>query len=81
MATQAGVSPDKPYLDPCLPGGLRDAVARDNRTLHLRGQGDWNRCRQAVRPFLGLHNGTMSLGGVYQVGGVEGAGVTGCWRR
>lgn len=51
--------------------GLSDAVARDNRSVHLRGQGDWNRCLQAVRPLLGLHNGTMSLGGVYQVGGVQ----------
>uniref|UniRef100_H3C908 Ectonucleoside triphosphate diphosphohydrolase 7 n=1 Tax=Tetraodon nigroviridis TaxID=99883 RepID=H3C908_TETNG len=45
-----GLSPDTPYPDPCLPAGLRDAVARGNRTLHLRGQGDWSRCLQAVRP-------------------------------
>lgn len=42
-------------------------MVRDNRTLYLRGQGDWRRCREVVRPFLGLHNGTMSPGGVYQV--------------
>lgn len=66
LTTQTGLSADKPYLDPCLPGGLSDTVVRDNRTLYLRGQGDWTRCQEAVRPFLGLHNGTMSPGGVYQ---------------
>lgn len=58
---------DEPLLDPCLPLALSDAVLRDNHTLHLRGLGDWSRCQDAVRPFLGLHNGTMSPGGVYQV--------------
>ncbi|XP_054865566.1 ectonucleoside triphosphate diphosphohydrolase 7-like isoform X2 [Amphiprion ocellaris] len=66
LTTQTGMSEDKPYLDPCLPVGLSDTVTRDNRTLFLRGQGDWTRCQEAVRPFLGLHNGTMSPGGVYQ---------------
>lgn len=66
LTTQTGLSEDKPYLDPCLPLSLSDTVVRDNRTLYLRGQGDWSRCREAVRPFLGLHNGTMSPGGVYQ---------------
>nr|XP_046230255.1 ectonucleoside triphosphate diphosphohydrolase 7-like [Scatophagus argus] len=66
LTMQTGLSEDKPYLDPCLPAGLSDTVVRDNRTLYLRGQGDWTRCQEAVRPFLGLHNGTMSPGGVYQ---------------
>ncbi|KAM8841822.1 ectonucleoside triphosphate diphosphohydrolase 7-like isoform 1-T1 [Synchiropus picturatus] len=66
LTTQAGLSPDAPYLDPCLPPGLSDSVVRANRTLHLRGAGDWARCQRAVQPFLGLHNGTMSPGGVYQ---------------
>ncbi|KAF3688039.1 Ectonucleoside triphosphate diphosphohydrolase 7 [Channa argus] len=66
LTTQTGLSNDKPYLDPCLPVGMSDILARDNHTLYLRGQGDWTRCRDAVRPFLGLHNGTMSPGGVYQ---------------
>ncbi|XP_070771475.1 ectonucleoside triphosphate diphosphohydrolase 7-like [Enoplosus armatus] len=66
LTTQTGLSEDKPYLDPCLPAGLSDSVVRDNHTLYLRGQGDWTRCQEAVRPFLGLHNGTMSPGGVYQ---------------
>ncbi|XP_044047126.1 ectonucleoside triphosphate diphosphohydrolase 7-like [Siniperca chuatsi] len=66
LTTQTGLSEDKPYLDPCLPAGLSDRVVRDNNTLYLRGLGDWTRCQEAVRPFLGLHNGTMSPGGVYQ---------------
>lgn len=64
--SQTGLSPDRPRPDPCLPPGLEVAVATDNRTVHLRGQGDWDRCLRAVRPLLGLHNGTASLGGVYR---------------
>ncbi|TKS68666.1 Ectonucleoside triphosphate diphosphohydrolase 7 [Collichthys lucidus] len=66
LTTQTGLNEDKPYLDPCLPAGLSDTAVRDNNTLYLRGQGDWTRCQEVVRPFLGLHNGTMSPGGVYQ---------------
>uniref|UniRef100_A0A3Q3XCT1 nucleoside-triphosphate phosphatase n=1 Tax=Mola mola TaxID=94237 RepID=A0A3Q3XCT1_MOLML len=66
LTMQTGLSEDKPYLDPCLPPDLSDTVVRDNHTLYLRGQGDWTRCQEVVRPFLGLHNGTMSPGGVYQ---------------
>ncbi|KAM3622861.1 uncharacterized protein V6R79_004025 [Siganus canaliculatus] len=66
LTTQMGLSEDKPYLDPCLPPDLSDTVVRGNHTLYLRGQGDWARCQEAVRPFLGLQNGTMSPGGVYQ---------------
>ncbi|KAI4794934.1 hypothetical protein KUCAC02_031728 [Chaenocephalus aceratus] len=62
LTTQLGLSEDKPYLDPCLPLSLQDSVVRENRTLSLRGQGDWTRCQEAVRPFLGIHNGTMSPG-------------------
>ncbi|CAL8331802.1 unnamed protein product [Lota lota] len=66
LRSQTGLSQDNPSLDPCLPLGLSDTVARDGHTLHLRGQGDWSRCQNAVHPFLGLHNGTMSPRGVYQ---------------
>ncbi|CAL8353119.1 unnamed protein product [Boreogadus saida] len=66
LGSQTGLSQDNPSLDPCLPLGLSDTVARDGRTLHLRGQGDWSRCQSAVHPFLGLHNGTMSPRGIYQ---------------
>uniref|UniRef100_A0A665UFP7 nucleoside-triphosphate phosphatase n=1 Tax=Echeneis naucrates TaxID=173247 RepID=A0A665UFP7_ECHNA len=60
LTTQTGLSENKPYLDPCLPLGLSDTVVRGNHTLYLRGQGDWTRCQEAVQPFLGLHNGTIS---------------------
>ncbi|KAF7647827.1 hypothetical protein LDENG_00165930, partial [Lucifuga dentata] len=66
LTTQTGVREDKPYLDPCLPAGLSDSVTRDNHTVYRRGLGDWAQCQGAVRPFLGLHNGTMSPQGVYQ---------------
>ncbi|KAM4611895.1 ectonucleoside triphosphate diphosphohydrolase 7-like isoform 1-T2 [Polymixia lowei] len=66
LSAQTGLSEEKPHLDPCLPAGLLDTVARDGHTVYLRGQGDWGRCQEAVRPFLGLHNGTMSPRGVYQ---------------
>ncbi|XP_034431565.1 ectonucleoside triphosphate diphosphohydrolase 7-like [Hippoglossus hippoglossus] len=66
LTAQTGLTEDKPYLDPCLPAGLSDTVVRDNRTLYLRGQGAWADCQHSVQPFLGLHNGTMSPGGVYQ---------------
>uniref|UniRef100_A0AAQ4P3A9 nucleoside-triphosphate phosphatase n=1 Tax=Gasterosteus aculeatus aculeatus TaxID=481459 RepID=A0AAQ4P3A9_GASAC len=66
LASQTGLSEEQPYLDPCLPVSAADTVVRDNRTVYLRGRGDWARCQEAVRPFLGLHNGTMSPGGVYQ---------------
>ncbi|XP_054634780.1 ectonucleoside triphosphate diphosphohydrolase 7-like isoform X2 [Dunckerocampus dactyliophorus] len=67
LSTQTGVTEDEPYLDPCLPFALSDTVIRDNRTLHLRGQGDWARCLDAVQPFLGLRNATtLAAGGVYQ---------------
>lgn len=68
LTAQSGLSEDKPHLDPCLPPDMSDLVVRGNDTLHLRGRGDWAQCLELVRPFLGLHNGTMSPGGVYQVG-------------
>ncbi|XP_061080339.1 ectonucleoside triphosphate diphosphohydrolase 7-like isoform X2 [Conger conger] len=61
-----GMGESSPYLDPCLPRGLSETVQRDSHTVFLRGQGDWPRCQAAVRPFLGRHNGTLSLRGVYQ---------------
>ncbi|XP_056136181.1 ectonucleoside triphosphate diphosphohydrolase 7-like [Lampris incognitus] len=66
LGDKTGVSEDKPYLDPCLPSGLSDTVMRDGWTLYLKGLGDWGRCQEVVRPFLNLHNGTMSPRGIYQ---------------
>ncbi|XP_008416447.1 ectonucleoside triphosphate diphosphohydrolase 7-like isoform X2 [Poecilia reticulata] len=66
LATETGLSEEKPYLDPCLPVSMSDTITRGNHTVYLRGRGDWSRCQEAVRPFLGLHNGTMSPQGIYQ---------------
>uniref|UniRef100_A0A3B5LXQ6 nucleoside-triphosphate phosphatase n=1 Tax=Xiphophorus couchianus TaxID=32473 RepID=A0A3B5LXQ6_9TELE len=66
LTTETGLSEEKPYLDPCLPVSMSDTITRGNHTVYLRGQGDWSRCQEAVRPFLGLHNGTMSPRGIYQ---------------
>ncbi|XP_067115779.1 ectonucleoside triphosphate diphosphohydrolase 7-like isoform X1 [Osmerus mordax] len=63
---QRGLSESSALPDPCLPAGLTDVVEREGTRVHLRGQGDWGRCQGSVRPFLGLHNGTMSPYGVYQ---------------
>lgn len=83
LAAQTGLSKDKPYLDPCLPPDLSDMVVRGNDTLHLRGWGDWAQCLELVRPFLGLHNGTMSPGGIYQVeltSYIINSGYQDCWQ-
>ncbi|XP_041117430.1 ectonucleoside triphosphate diphosphohydrolase 7-like isoform X1 [Polyodon spathula] len=63
-----GMSATSPSPDPCLPVGLTDTVQRDGQTVFLRGQGDWSRCQEVVRPFLGKTNGSTSslIGGVYQ---------------
>uniref|UniRef100_A0A667WKB2 nucleoside-triphosphate phosphatase n=1 Tax=Myripristis murdjan TaxID=586833 RepID=A0A667WKB2_9TELE len=61
LSAQTGLSEDKPYLDPCLPVGLSDTVVRDDHMLYLRGQGDWARCQEAVRPFLGLGQNKKEL--------------------
>ncbi|MGH0116684.1 UNVERIFIED_CONTAM: hypothetical protein FKN15_021232, partial [Acipenser sinensis] len=57
-----------PIPRPCLPVRLTDTVQSDGQTVFLRGQGDWSRCQDVVRPFLGKTNGSTSssLGGVYQ---------------
>ncbi|XP_030637358.1 ectonucleoside triphosphate diphosphohydrolase 7-like [Chanos chanos] len=63
---QTGMVETTPYLDPCLPLDLSDRVERGGQMLYLRGQGDWAQCQDAVRPFLGQPNGTVSLKGKYQ---------------
>ncbi|XP_036389097.1 ectonucleoside triphosphate diphosphohydrolase 7-like [Megalops cyprinoides] len=61
-----GMGETTPFLDPCLPLGLSETLERDGRAVFVRGQGDWPRCREVVRPLLGQPNGTASLRGVYQ---------------
>nr|XP_033799718.1 ectonucleoside triphosphate diphosphohydrolase 7 isoform X2 [Geotrypetes seraphini] len=52
LAQQTGMSPESPYLDPCLPVGLIDKVARSSETLHVQGKGEWDACRQLLEPLL-----------------------------
>lgn len=52
-------------LDPCLPTDLQDEVGPSR--LHVRGTGDFDRCRQVLQPLLNRTNGSQtSLSGVYQ---------------
>ncbi|MBN3295862.1 ENTP4 diphosphohydrolase, partial [Amia calva] len=63
---QTGISASSPYSDPCLPVGLEDSVQRDEQTVFLRGHGDWLKCQEVVRPFLGQPNTSASLLRVYR---------------
>ncbi|XP_041280782.1 ectonucleoside triphosphate diphosphohydrolase 4 isoform X3 [Onychostruthus taczanowskii] len=64
---QAGLSPQAPLLDPCLPRDARDELRHRGLTLHLRGTGDFQLCRERLRPLLNRTNGTRSsLNGVFQ---------------
>uniref|UniRef100_A0A8C3QXZ7 nucleoside-triphosphate phosphatase n=1 Tax=Cyanoderma ruficeps TaxID=181631 RepID=A0A8C3QXZ7_9PASS len=64
---QGGLSPEFPLLDPCLPRDARDELQRAGRTLHLRGTGDFQRCRELLQPLLNRTNETQSsLNGVFQ---------------
>ncbi|XP_057362189.1 ectonucleoside triphosphate diphosphohydrolase 7 isoform X2 [Manis pentadactyla] len=67
LGQKTGLSPDNPFLDPCLPVGLTDLVARDSQVLHVRGQGDWVACGALLRPLLARSNTSWaSLNGIYQ---------------
>lgn len=64
---QSGLSADSPLLDPCLPRDARDELHRAGLTLHLRGSGDFQLCRELLQPLLNRTNGTRSsLNGVFQ---------------
>ncbi|XP_041346574.1 ectonucleoside triphosphate diphosphohydrolase 4 isoform X1 [Pyrgilauda ruficollis] len=64
---QAGLSPQAPLLDPCLPRDAQDELRHRGLTLHLRGTGDFQLCRERLRPLLNRTNGTgSSLNGVFQ---------------
>ncbi|KAM4756141.1 LOW QUALITY PROTEIN: ectonucleoside triphosphate diphosphohydrolase 4 [Cyanocitta cristata] len=67
LGRQSGLSPDSPFLDPCLPLDARDELRQRGLTLHLRGTGDFQLCRELLRPLLNRTNGTRSsLNGVFQ---------------
>ncbi|XP_050000366.1 ectonucleoside triphosphate diphosphohydrolase 7 isoform X1 [Alexandromys fortis] len=67
LGQKTGLSPDNPFLDPCLPVGLTDVVERNSQVLHVRGKGDWTTCRAMLSPLLARSNTSQaSLNGIYQ---------------
>uniref|UniRef100_A0A8C2FMS0 nucleoside-triphosphate phosphatase n=1 Tax=Cyprinus carpio TaxID=7962 RepID=A0A8C2FMS0_CYPCA len=67
LGQHQGESADSPILDPCLPADLQDDVGPQEQRVHLRGTGDFDRCRLLLQPFLNHTNDTnTSLNGVYQ---------------
>ncbi|XP_020011884.1 ectonucleoside triphosphate diphosphohydrolase 7 isoform X1 [Castor canadensis] len=67
LGQKTGLSPDNPFLDPCLPVGLTDVVERNSQVLHIRGKGDWATCGTMLSPLLARSNTTQaSLNGIYQ---------------
>lgn len=67
LGQKTGLSPDNPFLDPCLPVGLTDVVQRNNQALHIRGKGDWTTCGALLNPLLLRSNTSQaSLNGIYQ---------------
>ncbi|XP_030870894.2 ectonucleoside triphosphate diphosphohydrolase 7 isoform X3 [Gorilla gorilla gorilla] len=67
LGQKTGLSPDNPFLDPCLPVGLTDVVERNSQVLHVRGRGDWVSCGAMLSPLLARSNTSQaSLNGIYQ---------------
>ncbi|NWW87473.1 ENTP4 diphosphohydrolase, partial [Rhynochetos jubatus] len=67
LGKQTGVTPDSPYLDPCLPLDAEDEIQQNGQMMYLRGTGDFNLCRELIQPFMNKTNETQtSLNGVYQ---------------
>uniref|UniRef100_A0A672RBT2 nucleoside-triphosphate phosphatase n=1 Tax=Sinocyclocheilus grahami TaxID=75366 RepID=A0A672RBT2_SINGR len=67
LGQHQGEIADSPILDPCLPADLQDEVGPQEQRVHLRGTGDFDRCRLLLQPFLNRTNDTStSLNGVYQ---------------
>ncbi|CAM4713884.1 unnamed protein product [Leuciscus chuanchicus] len=67
LGQHQGEGPDSPILDPCLPADLQDELGPQDQRVHLRGTGDFERCRLLLQPFLNRTNDTnTSLNGVYQ---------------
>lgn len=67
LGKQTGLTPDAPFLDPCLPLDIKDEIQQNGQTLYLRGTGDFDLCRETLQPFMNKTNETQtSLNGVYQ---------------
>ncbi|XP_015677764.1 ectonucleoside triphosphate diphosphohydrolase 4 [Protobothrops mucrosquamatus] len=45
LSKQIGLTPETPYLDPCLPLDAEDEVQQNGQILYLRGTGDFHLCR------------------------------------
>ncbi|KAM9284721.1 ectonucleoside triphosphate diphosphohydrolase 7 [Morus bassanus] len=64
---QTGLNRETPFLDPCLPVGLEDTVAKGGQTLYVRGRGDWPACAELLKPLLaGSNSSQASLVGAYK---------------
>ncbi|XP_030820154.1 ectonucleoside triphosphate diphosphohydrolase 4 [Camarhynchus parvulus] len=64
---QAGQSPQAPLPDLCLPRDAQDELQHRAELSQLRGTGDFQLCRERLRPLLNRTNGTgSSLNGVFQ---------------
>uniref|UniRef100_A0A8C5MX65 nucleoside-triphosphate phosphatase n=1 Tax=Leptobrachium leishanense TaxID=445787 RepID=A0A8C5MX65_9ANUR len=67
LGKQVGMSPDAPYLDPCLPLDIPDKIQQSGQTMYLRGTGDFQLCRRIIQPLMNLSNETQTtLNGIYQ---------------
>ncbi|XP_063304578.1 ectonucleoside triphosphate diphosphohydrolase 4 isoform X1 [Pelobates fuscus] len=67
LGKQLGMSPDAPYLDPCLPLDISDKIQQGAHTLYVRGTGDFQLCRRVIQPLMNLSNETQTtLNGIYQ---------------
>ncbi|KAL7981391.1 hypothetical protein Chor_002287 [Crotalus horridus] len=67
LGKQIGLTPETPYLDPCLPLDAEDEVQQNGQILYLRGTGDFHLCRDVIQPFMNKTNETQtSLNGIYQ---------------
>ncbi|KFP18716.1 Ectonucleoside triphosphate diphosphohydrolase 7, partial [Egretta garzetta] len=71
---QTGLSPKTPFLDPCLPVGLEDTLARGSQTLYVRGRGDWLACAELLQPLLAGPN-SSTLPTAAQVGATPAQGA------
>ncbi|XP_060106794.1 ectonucleoside triphosphate diphosphohydrolase 4 isoform X1 [Heteronotia binoei] len=67
LGKQTGLTPDTPYLDPCLPLDVEDEIQQNGQKMYLRGTGDFNLCCEVIQVLLNKTNETQtSLNGVYQ---------------
>ncbi|XP_063787946.1 ectonucleoside triphosphate diphosphohydrolase 4 isoform X3 [Pseudophryne corroboree] len=67
LGKKVGLSPDVPYMDPCLPFDIPDKIQQEGQTMFLRGTGDFSLCRRIIQPLMNLSNETQTtLNGIYQ---------------